>query len=182
VSASELLECGRKKILNIEAWLQAFHIFVGVYTQRYPVEPPALIKYGQTIQYLAARGQNWRFDNENFCFLRQTQHTLVLWGSIHGELWLHSQYSMTRKSPWPQVGKNNFAPRSPTAVRWGYCFKFHRGQLCTGCPFKHSCNQGNRRVSQCGNNFRGFNGKSLANTDRSAKSSTTNASKTSASN
>ena len=27
-----------KKILHIEAWLQAFHIFVGVYTQRYPVE------------------------------------------------------------------------------------------------------------------------------------------------
>ena len=55
-----------KKILNIEAWLQAFHIFVGVYTQRYPVEAPALMKYGQTIQDLAARGLNWRFYDENF--------------------------------------------------------------------------------------------------------------------
>lgn len=175
-----------KKILNIEAWLQAFHIFVGVYTQRYPVEAPALMKYGQTIQDLAARGLNWRFYDENFRFLRQTQRTLVPWGSIHGELWLRSQYSMTRKSPGPQVGQNNFAPkpRSPTAVPWGYCFKFHRGQSCTGCAFKHSCFkcQGNHRVSQCGNNFRGFNGKSPANTDRSAKSSTTNASKNSASN
>ena len=157
-----------KKILNIEAWLQAFHIFVGVYTQRYPVEAPALMKYGQTIQDLAARGLNWRFYDENFRFLRQTQRTLVPWGSIHGELWLRSQYSMTRKSSGPQVGQNHFAPkpRSPTAVPWGYCFK---------------C-QGNHRVSQCGNNFRGFNGKSPANTDRSAKSSTTNASKNSASN
>ena len=175
-----------KKILNIEAWLQAFHIFVGVYTQRYPVEAPALMKYGQTIQDLAARGQNWRFYDENFRFLRQTQRTLVPWGSIHGELWLRSQYSMTRKSPGPQVGQNNFAPkpRSPTAVPWGYCFKCHCGQSCTGRAFKHSCFkcQGNHRVSQCGNNFRGFNGKSPANTDRSAKSSTTNASKNSASN
>ena len=107
-----------KKILNIEAWLQAFHIFEGVYTQRYPVEAPALMKYGQTIQDLAARGLNWRFYDENFRFLRQTQRTLVPWGSIHGELWLRSQYSMTRKSPGPQVGQNNFAPkpRSPTAV------------------------------------------------------------------
>jgi hypothetical protein len=144
------------------------------------------MKYGQTIQDLAARGQNWCFYEENFRFLRQTQHTLVLWGSIHGELWLRSQYSMTRKSPGPQVGQNNFAPkpRSPTAVSWGYCFKCHCGQSCTGCAFKHSCFkcQGNHHVSQCGNNFRGFNRKSPANTDRSAKSSTTNASKNSASN
>ncbi|CAB4027902.1 Cortactin-binding 2, partial [Paramuricea clavata] len=130
--ASFCLEPAAKptKILNIEAWLQAFHIFVGVYTQRYPVEAPALMKYGQTIQDLAARGLNWRFYDENFRFLRQTQRTLVPWGSIHGELWLRSQYSMTRKSSGPQVGQNNFAPkpRSPTAVPWGYCFKFHRGQ------------------------------------------------------
>jgi hypothetical protein len=57
-------------------------------------------------------------------------------------------------------------------VPWGYCFKFHPGQLCTGCAFKHSCFkcQGNHRVSQCGNNFCGFNRKSPANTDHSAKS------------
>jgi hypothetical protein len=97
-----------------------------------------------------------------------------------------SQYSMTRKSPGPQVGQNNFAPkpRSPTAVPWGYCFKCHCGQSCTGRALKHSCFkcQGNHRVSQCGNNFRGFYRKSPANIDRSAKSSTTNASKNSASN
>ena len=57
-----------KKIHNIEVWLQAFHIFVGVYTQKYPNEAPALMKYGQTIQDLAARGQNWRFYDENFRF------------------------------------------------------------------------------------------------------------------
>ena len=66
-----------KKIQNIEVWLQAFHIFVGVYTKKYPNEAPAFMKYGQTIQDLAARGQNWLFYDENFRFLRQTQVRLV---------------------------------------------------------------------------------------------------------
>jgi hypothetical protein len=113
------------------------------------------MKYGQTIQDLAVRGLNWRFDDENFRFLRQTQRILVPWGFIR------------------VPSQNNFAPKplSPTAVPWGYCFKFHRGQSCTGCAFKHSCFkcQGNHRLSQCGNNFRGFNGKSPSNTDRSIR-------------
>ena len=50
-----------KKIMSIEVWQQAFYIFAGVYTQKHPHEAPALMKYGQTIRDLAARGQNWRF-------------------------------------------------------------------------------------------------------------------------
>ena len=50
------------------------------------------MKYGQTIRDLAARGQNWRFYDENFRFLRGTQASLVPLGSIHGELWLCSQF------------------------------------------------------------------------------------------
>ena len=72
-----------KKILSIEVLLQAFHIFVGLYTQKFPHEAPALMKYGQTIRDLALHGQNWRFYDENFRFLRQTQCSLVPWGSIH---------------------------------------------------------------------------------------------------
>jgi hypothetical protein len=44
-----------KRILNIEAWQQAFYIFVEVYTQKYPHEAPALTKYGKNIRDLAAR-------------------------------------------------------------------------------------------------------------------------------
>ena len=80
-----------KKIHNIEAWQQAFSIFVGVCTQKYPHEAPALMKYGQTIRDLASRGQNWLFYDENFRYLRQTQLTSLPWGTIRGELWLRSQ-------------------------------------------------------------------------------------------
>lgn len=37
--------------------VQNFHVFVGVYTGRYPSEAPGLMKYGDTIQDLAARPQ-----------------------------------------------------------------------------------------------------------------------------
>ena len=150
-----------KNIQSIEVWLQAFHIFVGIYTKKYQHQAPALMKYGQTIQDLASRGQNWRFYDENFRFLRQTQHSLVPWRSIHGELWLRSQYSMnvTRKHPpVPPIRQNIFSndsrPRPNNQVPWGYCFKFHRGLTCSGCD-SHTCFkcQGNHRGNQCESNF-----------------------------
>ena len=45
-----------KKVTSIETWLSSFHIFVGIYTTRFPHEVPALIKYCETIQDLAGRG------------------------------------------------------------------------------------------------------------------------------
>ena len=57
-----------KRITSIDMWLHAFHVFVGVYTGRYPQEAQGLMKYGSTIQDLAARGHNWRFYDENFSF------------------------------------------------------------------------------------------------------------------
>ena len=47
-----------KRIINIESWMPAFHIFVAVYTQKYPTEAPALMKYSDLIQDLASRGHN----------------------------------------------------------------------------------------------------------------------------
>ena len=87
-----------KKIMSIEVWQQAFNIFVGLYTQKHPHEAPALMKYGQTIRDLAASGQNWRFYDENFRFLRRAQANRVPWGSIHSELWLRSQFPVKAQS------------------------------------------------------------------------------------
>ena len=76
-----------KKHLSIETWLHCFHIFVGVYTIRRPHEAPALMKYGEVVQDLAARGGNWKFYDENVPFLRQGQPASFPWGLIHWELW-----------------------------------------------------------------------------------------------
>ena len=45
-----------KKILSIETWLSCFHVFVGIYTSRFPHEAPALMKNGEVVQELAFRG------------------------------------------------------------------------------------------------------------------------------
>ena len=66
-----------KQIRNISNWLRAFHIFVSIYTQRYSHETPALMKYCQIVQDLAARDYNWSYYDENFRFLRQTQASQV---------------------------------------------------------------------------------------------------------
>ena len=99
-----------KKITSIEAWISSFHVFVGVYTKKFPHEAPALMKYGEIIQDLAVRGHNWKFCDDNFCFLRQAHGALLPWDRIHGELWLK-----------------------------GYCFRFHkRPQMPSGLCFQVS--------------------------------------------
>ena len=122
------------------------------------------MKYGQTNRDLAARGQNWRFYDENFRFLRGTQASLVPWGSIHGELWLRSQFPAKVLPSSSQV--NGIAK---SGVPSGYCFKFHRGQFCSpvNCVFNHTCfkcKKGTHSARKC--NFRGSTGKTPANSDR----------------
>ena len=72
-----------KKYLSIEFWLNCFHIFVGVYTRKYPNEAHALMKYGELVQDLAAQGHNWKFYDENFRFLWQSQPAAFPWINIH---------------------------------------------------------------------------------------------------
>ncbi|CAH3193561.1 unnamed protein product [Porites evermanni] len=57
-----------KRITSIDVWLQVFHVYVGIFTAQYPHEAPGLMKYGATIQDLAARGHNWCYYDENFVF------------------------------------------------------------------------------------------------------------------
>ena len=143
-----------KKISSIEMWLQAFHVFVGIYASRYPNEAPGLMKYGSTIQDLAARGHNWRFYDENFRFLRQSQATSLPWGTVHWELWLRSQSNLKK----PSTSFTGSKPVSPISIPRGYCFKFHRGGDCAGCSFRHTCCkcEGAHRALHC--NFRGPRG------------------------
>ena len=124
-----------KKLPHIESWISCFHVFVGVYTQKYPNEAPALMKYGEVVQDLAARGHNWRFYDENFRFMRQSQSSLFPWKNIHWELWMRAQ-QMPKKpltpTAIPNRGKTDNIPK-------GYCFRFSKGIPCSGCSYKHLC-------------------------------------------
>ena len=79
-----------KKLQSVESWLSSFHVFLAIYTKKFPHEARALMKYGEIIQGLEGRGHNWKFYDENFRFLRQAHHTSMPWDRIQGELWLKS--------------------------------------------------------------------------------------------
>ena len=62
--------------------MSAFRIFVTVYTRKYPADAPALMKYGDLIQDLASRSHNWKFYDENFRFMSQSQSEAYPWGTV----------------------------------------------------------------------------------------------------
>ena len=45
-----------KRITSIDVWLQAFHVYVGIFTAQSPHEAPGLMKYGATIKDLFVTG------------------------------------------------------------------------------------------------------------------------------
>ena len=142
-----------KKHMSIETWLSCLHNFVGVYTSRFPHEAPALMKYGEVVQDLAARGGNWKFYDENFRFLRQAQPASFPWGVTHWELWMRAQHSVKQQTNAANPGRAKPQDRGTSK---GYCFKFHKGMECIpNCAYKHLCYkcQGSHPVSRC--NFRG---------------------------
>ena len=105
-----------KKVESIESWLSSFHIFVGIYTKRFPHEAPALMKYCKTIQDLAGKGHNWKFYDENFRFLRQTHHSALLWDRIHDELWLKS-HQVTPPKPLQPLSTGRLPGKADTTPK-----------------------------------------------------------------
>ena len=93
-----------KPLTSVDAWTSAFQIFVGVYTTKFPQEAPALMKYGEVVRDLAARGGNWRYYDTNFRYLKQQQPASLAWNVVHWELWIRSQNLSTTKPPRPSNG------------------------------------------------------------------------------
>ena len=149
-----------KHISSVEMWVTAYQIFVGVYTQRYPIEAPLLMKYSDIIRDLAARGYNWRFYDENFRYLRQKDPKAYSWGAVHWELWIRSQPS---RNNYSLIKRFEGESKSGFRVPKGYCWKYHKGLKCIGCNFKHSCPlcQKTHQMINC-HNFRNFTGKPVA--------------------
>ena len=104
------------------------------------------MKYSETVRDLAAKNAHWRYYDENFRFLRQK--TLFPWDQIHCELWLQAHHkNRTALAVSPESSHKNSRQPFPT----GFCWKFHPGDKCSGCNFKHECFKcGNRHpASQC---------------------------------
>ena len=124
-----------KRINSIDQWTSAFQIFVAVYTVRFPDMAPALMKYSATVRDLAAKNAHWKYYDENFRFLRQK--SLFPWDEIHWELWLQAHH-MNRNSFQPSSQVSS-AKQIKQPFPRGFCWKFHQGDQCFGCTFKHEC-------------------------------------------
>ena len=98
----------QKKISTFDSWLQAFHVFVAVYSSKNPQAAPGLMKYGSIIQDLATKGHNWRYYDENVR-LRQSPSTALPWGNVHRLAGPFSSppFSVFRVSPLGLVPKKS---------------------------------------------------------------------------
>ncbi|MEW8339813.1 MAG: hypothetical protein AB2708_08185 [Candidatus Thiodiazotropha taylori] len=75
-------------ITSIDHWLEAFHVFVAIYTAKYPTEAPSLMRHTNIVQKLAkqAGDEAALFYDEQFRLWREDQPELLPWGMISSEL------------------------------------------------------------------------------------------------
>ena len=132
----------KRRSLTIDQWLTAFNVFVAVYTIKTPSAISSLMKYCEVVRDIAAKQGNWRYYDEQFRFLRQSKPDRYPWDNVAWELWhqaLHSSLTTSRPN-----SNNDFRTRRPNQRPFqsfpkGVCWRFHAGQFCRGCNFKHSC-------------------------------------------
>ena len=105
------------------------------------------MKHSETVRQLPAKNAHWRYYDENFRSLQQKK-TLFPWDQIHWELWLQVYY-MNKTAP--AVSSESSHKKYRQLFPTGFCRKFHRGDKCSGCNFKHECFKcGNRHpANQC---------------------------------
>ena len=139
VPTLSLEPCGPiKPIHTIDVWTSAFQVFVGVYTSKFPLETPSLIKYREVFRDLAARGGNWPFYDTQLGSLGQSNVAGMPWGTIHWELWIRAQNMKPSTQACfnsPPASSVQLGPFCPL----GYCRKFHKGFKCAACNYKHQC-------------------------------------------
>ena len=128
----------KPKFLSLGQWQTAFNTFVAVYTVKYPLKVAALLKYCEVVRDIANKSGNWRYYDQQFRYLRQTNPEKFPWDRVMWELW-NQAIHVTSKSP-PENTRNKKPQTRPfLSFPKGVCWKFHSGEFCAGCRFKHTC-------------------------------------------
>lgn len=130
-------------VKTMAQWFRAFHIFVAVYTSRYPAAAPKLMKYADTMQKLShqAGDQSALYYDRQFRQWRQDDPSMLPWDHVNTEL-----YSAALASGLCQKVQTRplfrASASTPTAhTRKGICFMYNNNGRCsrTSCPFSHIC-------------------------------------------
>ena len=83
-----------KKIQSLNQWLTAFHTFVAIYVERYPLEAPQLMKYCEVVRDIASKPGKWLFYDEQFRYIRQSAPVSYPWDTVHWELLQRLKFTM----------------------------------------------------------------------------------------
>ena len=155
------------KYLSLNDWITAFATFSAVYTQKWPEQSPALLKYMEIVRNIASRGGDFRRYDETFRRIRERNQ--IAWDSLHTELYLMVMPTSSHSRNM-QLSSHSRNTQSFCRTPNGYCIKFHKGQHCPGCKYKHTCYScgGGHQISNCPKqnktNSHGQGGKSSPNT------------------
>lgn len=145
---------------SVAHWLSAFHVFVGIYSEKYPHEIGSLMKYAHTIQNLARRSCDiaaFMYD-KTFRQWRETAWVYLPWDQVNSELYndamhlglqiklnlngkLLSTKTMPKtfqRPPFPNKTPNEGGNRTHS-----YCYSFNnnKGKCERGhnCQYPHMC-------------------------------------------
>ncbi|MEW8544663.1 MAG: hypothetical protein AB2693_14135 [Candidatus Thiodiazotropha sp.] len=128
-------------INTIDLWLEAFHVFVAIYTAKYPTEAPSLMKHTNIVQKLAKQAGDDAalFYDEQFRLWREDQPELLPWGMINSEL----QNEALAMGISKKLKQNPTNQRKQKTEVKRFCFRFNNnnGQCPKGkdCSFPHIC-------------------------------------------
>ena len=111
-------------------------IYAAIYTEKFPMEGPQILKYIKTVRDLKGKcpSTRWRFYDEQFRMLKQQMEWA--WSFINWELYFAATIQTNNSQNAQQPKKNR-----PFRVPRDYCYAVHTNNSCRSnpCQYKHEC-------------------------------------------
>ena len=109
-----------------------------IYTVKYQLKVTTLLKYYEVVRDVANKLGNWRYYDQQFCYLHQSNPDKFPWDRVMWELW-NQAIHVTSKSPQDNMRNEKPQNRPFLSFPKGVCWKFHSSEFCASCRFKHMC-------------------------------------------
>lgn len=124
---------------SLAKWTECFHIFVAIYSEKYPLEVPNLMAYAQTIQNISRSCGDRAAINydERFRLWRQQDTDSCPWQQKNIELF---QEAMVQGLEFKMKSKSQ--PFRGPQAKHKYCFAYNNNGSCprgSSCPHPHVC-------------------------------------------
>ena len=163
-------------IRSVNQWVQAFFVFVGLYTEKTPKDAPSLMKYGDLVQKLAKRmgDEAALFYDKTFREWRATNPDAFPWDKLNSEIHSEALAIGLSKSKQNTNFNRKFQPSLPLSQPFRAvaspkfpCHMFNNRGACTKdrCPYTHACQKcgGAHTKKQC----------SIGNSEKTSTTSST---------